>query len=722
MLERLVTSWQALDLSRKPVARPMFRQMTKEKTQLGRHLTGHRDVTGSDAATDRDMKRSKSQPHVRESIGKRTLRPLPSKDSLSPQQVTTLYQARCTDLEIPLIPEQSVKFQDYCARNIGKRRLFLEEMGMGRNAAAVVADVLRRSADFAYVYVGNNPLGDEGVRMLIEAVKETNSVVHIGVNSVCLSSERSCALFEALTAHPSIASIDCSTTNGTYKNTLSPQALTSLRHFLLSTPLIYSLNLSGTGFGNDGADLLASALSSTLSLHWLDISNNNITGKSWEPLCKSLGNSKVKHLSISENRLNTLAVEFIGKMIASQYGRCPIITLNIAKCDLNPYTVKKLLPSFSQNPFIKRINFEQNPFSSTEIMEMYQFLQDTYSLEELNLKGCGLGGEGIETLAAGLGRNKTILRVDLEGNGFGDLGAQAIAMALERNVTLKYVDLSSNSISSQGIQALVLSLASNRSLETLLLTNNAITDSSAKSLAQLIKRNRSLTTVSLHSNPIKPASFEAIRRSVTLNRIKKTRNLTPLLRNEVKKLNISENVFEEIEKNWEKKKEETEEVRKLLEIQQKRSVRIENEENNRLNELQKELETWKSEAKSKENELETIKTTSQNGTFYPENALFESEYTQIEDKISDLDSEIRKLSKELQRLKTNFSLKRSQMTVKLSQMQEILEEVRKRRDMAGMSLRSMQEGIAVEGNEQGEEGEAGEVKREKRKKRRKKKE
>ena len=618
MLDRLATAWQALDTSKKQVQKPVFRQLSSlgklQKTCLSGSVGRLRDKS----PVSKRSKSTHSKSHtfiasVRElSKSKVSLKPI-SREGLSAETVESLYSARCTDLQLPVLPDQTCKFHEFCGRNIRKRRLFLEDTGLGLHSAGKIADILRSTPLFAYIYLGRNPLKDSGVRVLLPALLDTSALVHISLNSVDLSSDCAAQLFDSLHSHPSIASLDCSSDSGVHKNRLAGKGAEALSRLLQGNRVIYAVNIAGTALGLEGAETLAAGLSDNWTLQWLDISNNGIYGKMWETLGKAIDKSKIKYLAIGENRLNPVGAEYVGKMAASVYGRCPILRLNMPKCDLGPQGLRKFFPGVSQNPFIRTLNLEQNAMTSTSVIEMYQFLTDTMVLEELNLSRCELAGDSIDTVAAGLSKNRTVVRLHLAWNGFGDFGAKVLAAALERNCTLKALDLTSNLIRTEGGAALAHSLDLNRALETLILTDNAIGDATGELLADLTKRNRTLTTLLLHSNPIKPAFLQAIRKSAETNRTRKQRNLAPLLRSEVRSLTLPSSAFTDIENELQIKKKEAIEVATLVEIQQKRMERIIEEEGNRLTALQNDYEQWQETRRIKEKELQELLDIIQNG-------------------------------------------------------------------------------------------------------------
>jgi len=61
--------------------------------------------------------------------------------------------------------------------------------------------------------------------------------------------------------------------------------------------------------------------------------------------------------------------------------------------------------------------------------------------------------------------------------------------------------------------------------------------------------------------------------------------------------------------------------------------------------------------------------------------------------VYDVDADVRQIEKEAAKIKANYALKRAQATQRLTQAQEVLLQVTKRKELAGMSFQALQEQI-----------------------------
>jgi Ran GTPase-activating protein (RanGAP) involved in mRNA processing and transport len=155
-------------------------------------------------------------------------------------------------------------------------------------------------------------------------------------------------------------------------------------------------------------------------------------------------------------------------------------------------------------------------------------------LEELNVRGTGLGSAGLAEIAAGLYRNTTLKHLHLSDNDLGDLTSaktlkdllrrnkslatlyiqgipfgytmgtvECIAQGLSGSKSLETIDLSNCMLGDRGISALANGLGSrNKTLKSLLLCNNQITTTGLEVLLDLVAENLSIVSLLLGQNPL----------------------------------------------------------------------------------------------------------------------------------------------------------------------------------------------------------------------------
>lgn len=125
-------------------------------------------------------------------------------------------------------------------------------------------------------------------------------------------------------------------------------------------------------------------------------------------------------------------------------------------------------------------------------------LENTPSLQELDLKGLRLGDEGIIQICRGLRSEGCALKsLDISRNNIGDTGTLALAAVLSQNQTLVDLDLGHNNIGRDGAIAIANALTTNSSLQNMKLNNNPIGEDGASSIGQALQGNHTLKTLCL---------------------------------------------------------------------------------------------------------------------------------------------------------------------------------------------------------------------------------
>ena len=695
MAETVKATWQRLDSALRPG--PVLRAVIRSTSPLLPLKSSRKYRTRRQDSWEKQRELSSSPSLLRplqSSSAPLLPKPkvvLPPLSGLGLDAIERLYQAKCEDLHIPVLPDQFLRFYEFCNRSARDRRLNLEDCNFGPGTALTISSILHSTSEFVYLHLGKNPLGAQGAATVLQTLSKACHWVHLGLNNCDLGPDFVPSLSLYLESHPSLTSIDLSSQEGLYRNRLGAQTGFAFQSILHQNPVLTVLNLSGVVLGPDGLEALAGGITGNTSLIWLDISATGLTGVS----CKSLGQaicaSKVKYLSVQSNKLGGDGVEYIGKMTSGEWGVCPLHTLNAAKCDITALSSVKLLPGLLKSAFLEKLYLDDNKLSGEYSMELYSLLAENGMLRELGMNNCGLKEDGIIAVAEGLARNRSLIKLDLAGNSCEDKGAIALAAALQDNSHLISLDLSCNRIRETGGAALCRGLQFNKTLESLKLRDNGIGENSAKILAQIAKRNKSLTHVGLEFNPVSTRLKQEICRNASTNKIRKQRSVTPLLRSSIKNLKVSKTAFSDIDVEIEKRKAEKVILEANLEAQNQRLARIPVEENIKFEEIRTQLETAKKTKLDKALELKELQT-----QLKEEKTHGEETYKQLESDFFELAATTKRLEKELQRTKETYNLKRLQATQQLTQAQANYKKELSFKQLAEYSLSSLQQEIAGE--------------------------
>ena len=128
-------------------------------------------------------------------------------------------------------------------------------------------------------------------------------------------------------------------------------------------------------------------------------------------------------------------------------------------------------------------------------------LRKTSCIQNLIIRDCGIGVEGITQLFAGLTENTTLVSLDASFNPFGDTGAAVLATFINKT-PIEVLDISSCSVEETGIVAIASALTTNTKLKRLnLYSSEVISRNSEIELAKVLLRNTTLKRLEVNQNP-----------------------------------------------------------------------------------------------------------------------------------------------------------------------------------------------------------------------------
>lgn len=467
-------------------------------------------------------------------------------------QLKKIYNAKCIDMDIPVLPDQESRFITYCLNNFKNRQFLMKECGLGSKSAATIGKVLKNS-NFAYINLSKNSLGDEGIYLLLKEICDSPTIVHVDVSNNDITTDGFEKIGKILEYHPSIISFDGSSYEGLHRNRLNAEGAVSLCTALKKNVILQFLSLSGISLG-DSIECLADGLSSNTSLVSIDLSNNGIAGRCIESLSKAIIKSELKDLNLSNNKIGDEGCEFIGNMIVGAYDSgCPLVKLNLSTNNITSKGCAKLFHSLRMNNTIKYFNASGNHFNQGLSLYFSSFLSDNCALVTLNLSGCSLKPEALENVHEGLSKNKKLENLILSCNKIEDEGLKNLASGLTKNQCLKLIDLSNCNIKAQGSCFLANSLRSNFTIETINLKDNSVKDEAGELFVELTRTNKNLLSVCLDLNPLNLKYVAGIKSNLKDNRKLFKKQIIPKIKNEIEKIKAPLESYESINRNIQNK-------------------------------------------------------------------------------------------------------------------------------------------------------------------------
>ena len=534
-------------------------------------------------------------------------RSVPSVPGLASTQVQSLYKSKCADLGIPILPDQEKRFFLCCHRNFQNRNLQMKESGLGLITADAIANILKASDYFAFIYLSRNLLKDEGVNKIAKSLLSSMSVVHLDVSSNEISPEGASEMFRVLNGHRSLASIDISSHEGLHRNRVCSSGAKAVAELLRSTQVLSVLNLAGTCLGPEGLELIIEGLEDNSSLSALNLSNNAIGHKPIERLAKTLMATDLRDLDLSFNKISNEGCEFLSLMLSGGYlGYSVLEKLNLSENEISTEGVSKLFQSLRINSQLTNLNLKKNDFTSGLSSYLSQSLSENISLQFLDLSHCLISCDGLFGFSEGLFKNNGLKTLILSNNKISDKGAEFLAAGLAKNKVLTTLNLTNNFIRDKGGLALVKALQENSTLNELFLKNNCLKDESASKFSEITRWKKNILKLTLNLNPCNLKYIEILKNNIKANNNYQKQKLIPELHKNVVKLKVKDSALNEVQSKLAQKQKERNELELKIRTTGGKLDEIKVGEEVKLSELKHEYETVREVSTKLSHEIEEM--------------------------------------------------------------------------------------------------------------------
>lgn len=591
-------------------------------------------------------------------------------EGLTFAQLKKIYTAKCFDLSIPILPDQERRFMECCGRTLKDRRFVMREFGLGAEAGKVIGELLRTNMNFARIELARNVLRDSGAIALVKLIMKSPHIVHLDISSNDISPDGSADVIRKLTKHPSIVSLDLSSHEGLHRNRLGSKGCEPLVKLLSLNPILAFLNLGGTSISSEGLHMLSRGLKGNRSLVVLSLANNSISGRYFEEFCRVVCTTTLHELSIASNGLDDDDIEPLAAMLMAGFENVAVIKkLDLSKNRIGPVGAGILYNALKSNSQLKQLNLERNPLGPSSTVNLSTFMIDNTVLTHINWTSCDLRSSGASAIGEGLARNHGLSSIILMSNSIDDEGARALSQGLLKNDGLTVLDLSFNKISDEGGSSIANGLRANRKLEKLMLRDNNLHDSTGQLLVEVTRYNRSLLKASLDNNPINYKYIKEIKANLKRNRDAFQKNLAPMLKRQLKAMQIRENALDELLVDLEKRKNEARDAETRLHKQTELMEQFRLEEEQKYQDVHEDYEATRQEHTELAEELDRLE-----DELRKVRLKGDQEIRSWEDKLANLAADLNKLTKDNGVTRQDFSLKRSQNQLKVDAVQQVLDE------------------------------------------------
>lgn len=468
-------------------------------------------------------------------------------EGLSDEQLRGIYEAKCVDLGIQVMPLQEKRFLQYCYKYIKHRNLNLAESGIGPEAGKVIAECIRNNPHFCKLTLAKNALGDHGAVQLVKTLAKALNLIHLDLSSNSLSPEGLVEILQIVTVHESLVSLDICSHEGLHRNRLGSTGAAAIGDLLSRNSLLISLNLTNTSIGSEGLELLSAGLSKNRTLLRLSIAHCGITGSVLDNFFKSICKSRVTHLNLAENSLGALAADYISDLLAHpDLTGCRIRVLDLSNAKLGFAACQKIFRAMTQNTLLDSLILEKNPIGQMPNPALTQLISDNLTLRLLNVSHCGLRASGAAAIGDGLSKNHSLKMLLAASNAFEEEKMSHFAEGLQRNSALQALDLSYNRLTDRAGTWLCSAIRNHMTLSQVLLRDNELKDESGQFLADLTRTHRQLVRISVENNPMSHRFMLEIRANVAANLKFQGLNRTPGLMRELRELELQDTNVEVI--------------------------------------------------------------------------------------------------------------------------------------------------------------------------------
>ena len=338
-----------------------------------------------------------------------------------------------------------------------------------------------------------------------------------------------------------------------------------ISNFLLKNTSIETLILEDNDIGSSGGECIGLALTQCSQLKHLTVSENELNTEGAVHILRNAGN--LESLDLSKNYIKSEAGLIIDRLLSK--------------------------PKNQQN--LKRLSLEYNELLHAGAQHIAKGLRVNTTLEKLNLKGNVLGDDGIDFVVSALQSNTTLLELNLALNEIGPIGASGIANVLqytslkklnlrknflgdeasgvfsdvlsnvEGQCKLQSLDMSSCRIGDPGIVQFFAAITGNKYLTSVDFRDNFVSERAEATLLEYLEANIHLQRVQLAGNRLSHSCLKKIKKICERNR-KESEDAEPnRLKNETYRLKYEQRKLDVAREKLSRQMNEVERIKGLKE-------------------------------------------------------------------------------------------------------------------------------------------------------------
>ena len=299
--------------------------------------------------------------------------------SLKVDDILDIYTAKCKDNEVEYIPSQALKFLEKFKLSSKLKRFDLRELNLGLESAKVIYKILAKNDHFIKLEFEKNGFSDLGTIILADALRTSQTIIHVNLCSNDIGPEWAQAIFGCLLENNTIISLDLSSKEGLNRNRLGTQGVESLEWILQKNKTLQFLNLGSTAIGLTGLECILAGLENNNTLINLDLANNELGPQSTNLIANTLYTTQLLELNLSNNKLTDVGIDKLAAMFRISTKNTILEKINLSN---------NLITSLGKNPYLKRLVLSNNRFSGRGFNNITYLLWENSTLTHLELRNC----------------------------------------------------------------------------------------------------------------------------------------------------------------------------------------------------------------------------------------------------------------------------------------------------------------------------------------------
>ncbi|XP_064621795.1 leucine-rich repeat-containing protein 74B-like [Lineus longissimus] len=199
--------------------------------------------------------------------------------------------------------------------------------------------------------------------------------------------------------------------------------------------------------------------------------------------------------------------------------------LNLRYRNMGPVHARALAVGLAYNASIEYLDLRETGLGGEGGAHIGDMLKENHYMTDMNLAGNDLGSVGTAVIGEALGVNTCLSTLTLSENKIGDSDVRSLALGLQGNHVISFIDLSHNDIGEEGAKALASVLGSS-SLERLNISWNKIRKKGGVALCMALAHNSSLKDLDISWNGLGFEGSVALGEMLRTNRCLRDIDLT----------------------------------------------------------------------------------------------------------------------------------------------------------------------------------------------------